>query len=168
MTRFPCSLDRNRRMRVLTSDNFKADLTADATPPLSPLDLEFRGRRATYRANIPGISANGAKKAQSPRAAVRDATGIVRSHTSATWNMTKMSLGHAESRSHGKNLFLKTYGAEPSFGDPDRLSLYRVCVHTAGINSNGKPPTRAGGRGRFESNNAFDSSGCSPGGVSTA
>lgn len=126
---FPRARSRNGRVRVLTSDNFKADLTAAATPPVSPLDLEVRARRATYRASIPGVSANGAKKARSPRAAVKDASGIVRSHTSAMWNPTRMSLGHAESRSHGKKRSLSTDGAEPSFGDPDRLSLYRVYAH---------------------------------------
>lgn len=127
---FICVLEiRNECARVLTSDNFKLDLTEAANPPLLPLDLEVRGRRATYRANIPGVSANGAKKAQSPRAAVKVASGIVRSHTSAAWNPTIINLGHAESRSHGKQRSLNTDGAEASFGDPNGLSLYRVCVH---------------------------------------
>lgn len=98
-----CVLEiRNERARALTSDNFKVDLTEDASPPLPPPDLVVRARRATYRETIPGVSANGAKKAQSPRAAVKDATGIVRSHTSAAWNPTRISLGNAESCSHGK------------------------------------------------------------------
>lgn len=117
----------NESEPTLTSDNFKNVFTSDIIPP-SLVALDVRSLRATYRASMPGAIANGAKKPMSPRAAVRDASGIVRSHTSATWNPTSTSLGHAELRSHGKKRCLKMDGAEPIFGDSDRLSLSRSYV----------------------------------------
>lgn len=64
----------------------------------------------------------------------------MRSHTSATWNPTRISLGHAESRSHGKKRCLKIDGDEPIFGDADRLSLSRSYVRFGHVgNGNGIP-----------------------------